>query len=146
MTRYPKYSTRALRLYLRLCALTQLAPWLTLRRAVVVAFLAASAAWLNHSWSHDWQYLFHPRAWYVVEDGKLYRSGQIAPRLITDVLRGHHIRVIVALTQRKPGEVAQDTEDRSARALGIEQFRFPLDGDGTGDIRMYEGAVEEMVR
>ncbi|NOZ21722.1 MAG: dual specificity protein phosphatase family protein [Planctomycetes bacterium] len=87
-----------------------------------------------------------PRRWVEVEPGKLYRSGQVSPRLIRDVLEKHKIQVIVDLTAPDHRNEAQQREDRVAKELGIEHIRLPLRGDGTGDVGHYVAAVAAIVR
>jgi protein-tyrosine phosphatase len=76
-----------------------------------------------------------------VEDGRLYRSGQISARLIEPTLRNHHIQVIVALAAA--GMKPQDAvaEERAVADLGIDRELFALAGDGTGNVEIYAAAV-----
>jgi protein tyrosine/serine phosphatase len=82
--------------------------------------------------------------WHLVIPGELYRSGQLSRTLVERELANHGIRVVVDLTARVPGDSDQEGELRACGALGIEHHRFPLKGDGTGDIRQYAGAVSRI--
>ena len=87
-----------------------------------------------------------PKRWGVVEDGIICRSGQLSASLVKRTLAQHGIEVIVDLTGEVPGDRDQRAERKAAQELGIEVKRFPLSGDGTGDLARYAGAVEAVVR
>ncbi|MGE5296738.1 MAG: dual specificity protein phosphatase family protein, partial [Solirubrobacterales bacterium] len=86
-----------------------------------------------------------PKRWAAVEQGCLYRSGQLSPSLVKKTLKRHKIAVIVNLTHDEPQDEEQQAEAKAAEELGIRLTRFPLNGDGTGDIRNYADAIEEIV-
>ncbi len=79
----------------------------------------------------------------MVEAGQIYRSGQLHPALVRETLAENDIDVVVDLQywEDKPGHLA---ERDAVAALGIEQHRFPLDGNGTGDIEHYALAIQEI--
>ena len=87
-----------------------------------------------------------PKRWGVVAEGAIYRSGQIHANLIERMLRRHHILAIVDLTGLKPGDKNQQAEERAAAKLGIDHQRYPLLGDGTGDIHNYARVIAAIVR
>lgn len=87
-----------------------------------------------------------PKRWAAVEKGRIYRSGQLSPSLVKRTLKRHRIAVIVDLTQDEPRDEEQQAETRAAGELGIRLTRFPLDGDGTGELGSYAGAIAEIVR
>lgn len=82
-----------------------------------------------------------PRKWAAVIEGELYRSGELHPALVEETLREHGIRDIVVLTKRVEGDFEQDAEAEAVSELDIISHRFPLRGDGTGDIEQYAGAL-----
>ena len=82
-----------------------------------------------------------PKRWHAVEEGSIYRSGRLSSALVKKTLEKHGIRVIVALSGEKPDDRDQKAEIQAARELGIELLRFPLRGNGTGDIPVYAHAV-----
>jgi hypothetical protein len=82
----------------------------------------------------------------VVVPGAIYRSGQISPSLIESTLREFAIGVVVNLQCDDPHDAYQRAELDAARRLGVEHRRFPLSGDGTGDIRHYADAIEVLAR
>ena len=65
------------------------------------------------------------RNYRVVEPGKLYRSGQLAPGPLDTVLREQGVRTVVSLrTLARPGDlVKEDAEERVCRARGIRYVR-----------------------
>lgn len=102
------------------------------------AFVLIVAAWME--FVHD---RIFPKRFGVVEQGEIYRSAQLHPALIEDVLREYRIERVVDLQywEEKPGIVA---EKAAVERLGIPQFRFPLNGNGTGDIEQYVLAIEQI--
>lgn len=87
---------------------------------------------------------FWPRRFVVVEPGLLYRSGQIAPRLIEGVLREHGIRKVVWMLHYDAEKRSHRSEKAAIEALGIEQTNFHLRGDGTGKVTHYADALAEV--
>jgi len=86
-----------------------------------------------------------PKRWAAVEKGSIYRSGQLSPSLVEKTLKRHKIDVIVDLTNDDPQDKAQQAQKKAATELGIRLTRFPLKGNGTGDIASYAGAITEIV-
>jgi protein-tyrosine phosphatase len=82
----------------------------------------------------------------VVEEGRLFRSGQISARLIEPTLQSNGIKVIVALSDSgaKPQDVA--AEMQAATDLGIDRQMYPLSGDGTGSVDNYVAAITAIDR
>lgn len=77
----------------------------------------------------------------VVEDGLIYRSGQISAGLIKNTLIKYKIHLIIILTGDKPEDVDQIAEKKAADELNIKILTFPLSGNGTGDPNLYIGAI-----
>jgi protein tyrosine phosphatase (PTP) superfamily phosphohydrolase (DUF442 family) len=92
-----------------------------------------------------WQFVLKDRIvakrWGVVEPGRIYRSGQLSRHLVRRMLEDHRIRVVVDLTEIDLHDADQSAERDALRQLGIESRRFPLVGDGTGDLRQYAAAI-----
>ncbi len=84
---------------------------------------------------------FIPRRFGVVEQGRIYRSGQISSSLIKETLVRYKIGTIVSLSADSEDNVDKASESRIAAELGIERVVFPLRGNGTGDINNYAKAV-----
>jgi protein tyrosine/serine phosphatase len=87
-----------------------------------------------------------PKRWAAVEGHSIYRSGQLSAALVKRTLASHGIKVIVALTFDDPQDKDQAAEVKAASQLGIELLRFPLAGDGTGDVNNYAGALAAVVQ
>jgi protein tyrosine/serine phosphatase len=105
--------------------------------AAGVIVLAAAGVWGYKSVCYN----FIPKRFGVVEQGRIYRSGQISAPLMKKFLTKHNIRVIVDLTGNDPNDPDQQAEKKAAAELNITALRFPLGGKGTGDVNSYANAV-----
>jgi hypothetical protein len=112
---------------------------------VAIAFVAifAIGLWVWKAWLED---RLIPKRWGTIEEGVLYRSGQISSALIERQLVDHGIRCVVDLTARWPGDDDQKAEAAVIERLGIESVVLDLKGDGTGDLGQYIAALERMHR
>lgn len=84
------------------------------------------------------------RNWGVVQPDLIFRSGQVSHWLIEGKLIENQIKTVIdmnGLEPENPLKRYQETEMEACDRLGIEHMRFPLKGDGTGDIRNYAGAI-----
>ncbi len=99
--------------------------------------LSAACAWGYKSFYYD----FVPKRFGVVEEGSIYRSGQMSAALIKKVLVDRKIRIIVDLTGEDPKNSDQQAEKKTADELNIKILRFPLGGKGTGDVNQYAAAL-----
>jgi protein tyrosine/serine phosphatase len=84
-----------------------------------------------------------PKRWGVVEEGSIYRSGQLHPALVKSTLADNGIDLIVNMNYWRLDKPEQATEEAVADELGIEKQRYPMLGDGTGDPEQY---VQALVR
>lgn len=123
------------------------------RLAVVVASAALVApvavVGVRTLWNSDYCSIrdqLVPRHFETVLPGALYRSGQISPRLIGRVLVDHKIGVVVDLSSEVRDSAEQRAEHAAVERLGVEYHRFPLHGDGTGDVRTFADAVATIER
>jgi hypothetical protein len=83
-----------------------------------------------------------PKRFGVVQEGQLYRSGLLPSRQAKDILLKYNIKVIIDLAAGSPEERGRKAEKRAVEELGIERLTFfSLQGDGTGDINDYAGAI-----
>jgi protein tyrosine/serine phosphatase len=106
---------------------------------IVVALILGGA---YQVWNRTLRDQLFPKRFAEVESGSLYRSGQIAPRLVRDVLREHSIGLVVWLSdydQRKPHHRA---EKAAIDELGIDRLNLHLRGNGTGELDHYVEALE----
>ena len=85
-----------------------------------------------------------PKRWGVVEQGEIYRSGQLSSALVEKTLAQNGIEVVVSLTGDKPNDPDHLAEQAASKKLGIDLLRFPLGGNGTGDIDHYVEAIAAM--
>lgn len=83
--------------------------------------------------------------WGVVEEGKVYRSGQLSSALVEKVLKKYGIGTIIALNCPDNPTADQLAEARAAERLGIERLELPLRGDGSGDIQNYVDGIVALV-
>ncbi|MCI0364582.1 MAG: dual specificity protein phosphatase family protein [Phycisphaerales bacterium] len=86
-----------------------------------------------------------PRHWEVVEQGMIYRSGELSTTLVEKTWRQHNIKTVINLHGDVEGERAHQAAAEAAEALGINRLFFPLNGDGVGKISSYVGAIEAIV-
>jgi protein tyrosine phosphatase (PTP) superfamily phosphohydrolase (DUF442 family) len=111
------------------------------RKWLVILCLAVSVTAGLLACVNIFKNLVIPKRFGVVEQGIVYRSGQISVPLIKKVLAEYKIKTIVVLTGEKPGDPDQQAENRAADEMNVEILRFPLSGNGTGDINEYARAV-----
>jgi predicted protein tyrosine phosphatase len=111
--------------------------------AAAVFLALASGGWW---WESGGQDRFVPRRFIEVEQGWLYRSGQIDQHLIREVLDEHDISLIVSLRDDDRSRSDHREEIEAARELGVERLVLNLHGDGTGDPRRYAVALAAMAR
>ncbi|MCX5660137.1 MAG: tyrosine-protein phosphatase [Planctomycetota bacterium] len=108
---------------------------------IIIALVAAViglGAWV---WDSQVKNRVFPKRWGVVEPRLIFRSGQIDAGLIEGQLCDKKIATVVDLTGDDPENPDQVAELAAVKKLGIEHRRFPLRGNGTGDIRSYAGAI-----
>jgi protein tyrosine phosphatase (PTP) superfamily phosphohydrolase (DUF442 family) len=116
-------------------------PSYTKRKWLVVVCLAATVAAGIYLWTNVFQYYLFPKRFGVVEQGLIYRSGQLSAPLVKKVLAKYNIKTIVILTGEKPDQADQQAEKQAADEINIKILRFPLNGNGTGDVNEYTRAI-----
>lgn len=118
--------------------------WVRASSIALGAVLVGVGAWvLFHNTLRD---EIFPKRWAEVEPG-LYRSGQISAGLIRDTFLEYEIGAVVDLAEYEPKFFEdKQAEERIVEELGIEYTRLPLNGHGTGDIRMYALAIAQVDR
>jgi protein tyrosine/serine phosphatase len=112
---------------------------LTLSLALLALIVLAQGVW-----ERSLRDRLMPRRLGVVEPGLLYRSGQIHRSLLRRVLEEYEIRIVIDLSGKKTADPDEVAEIAAVEDLGIEYFRLPLRGDGTGDLGHYETALTLM--
>lgn len=78
-----------------------------------------------------------PKNFAAVEDGVLYRSGQLRPDHFERVIREHRIRTVVCLN---PNDVP-DEKSRAER-LGVDWRGFPMPGSGQGQAEQFRAILD----
>ncbi len=111
------------------------------RRWVFVAGLVIVIGLAIWAWFGIIRYHVIPKRFGVVEQGRIYRSGQISAPLIKKFLTKYNIRVIIDLTSNDPNNHDKQAEKQAAAELNIKVLRFPMSGNGTGDVNDYASAV-----
>jgi Tyrosine phosphatase family len=116
------------------------------RVLLVIAGVTLIAATGVAAWSFGIRDKFVPKRFGVVIPDKVYRSGQISRRLIGPVIDRYHIGAIVDLNGFDKNDPDQQAEVTISQSKGVHHFRFPLKGNGTGQIERYADAVATIVR
>jgi tyrosine-protein phosphatase SIW14 len=99
-----------------------------------------------YTWTSHLEDRIIPKRWGAVEEGVIYRSGELDAALVERTWRNHDIACVVNLGRDKPGRPNHRAAQAASRALGAERVCLGLSGDGTGDIDRYVDALELMVR
>jgi len=111
------------------------------RRAIVVSVSALVIFALFQLWKEVLEDRMIPKRWGVVEEQSIYRSGQLEGPLIRSMLEDNQIDVIVNMNRWRPDKPEHVAEMEVAEALGIDNQRFSMNGDGTGDAENYALAL-----
>lgn len=109
--------------------------------ARTVLLIALAIAGLAVLWHKEVRDHLIPRNFGVVEAGTLYRSGRLTPRATRLVVERHDIKTIVDLGAYDKHPDREEQARRTAEALGVTRYVFPLRGDGTGNPNAYVAAL-----
>ena len=112
----------------------------------VLVVAVASLAPLGIDGYKDLRDRLVPKKLGVVEVGKIYRSGQLHRALVRETLAKNHIQVVIDLTHDDPSNMNQRAEQAAIRDLGLQGLRFPMNGNGTGEIEQVAGAVAALAK
>jgi protein tyrosine/serine phosphatase len=115
--------------------------WVIAAIAILIGVIAA-----NHRQVTALRDRFIPKRWGVVEEGKIYRSGQLSRQLVRETLEAHGIQTVVDLTWDDPSEPNHVAELAAIAERRIERKLCPLQPDGTGDVHIYAQAVAAVAR
>lgn len=105
---------------------------------MVAALLALGLGVLWHKQVRDH---FVPRNFGVVQEGAVTRSGRLTPRATRLIAERHGIRTMVDLGAYDKHPQREEIARRTAEALGIRRYVFPLNGDATGNPNAYVAAL-----
>jgi protein tyrosine/serine phosphatase len=116
----------------------------TARKSIAAGVLVVVA--LGVIWKEVLEDRVVPKRWGVVDEGSLFRSGQLHPALVESTLEDNGIDVIVNMNYVRLDKPEQAAQEVVADALGIVKERYPMLGDGTGDPEQYVLALERIHR
>lgn len=85
-----------------------------------------------------------PKNFGVVEEGVLYRSGELTTTALASVVRERGIRTIVDFGAHDHDPDDERREQRTAEILGVDRHVLNLNGDATGDPNRYAEALRIM--
>lgn len=85
-----------------------------------------------------------PKNFGEVEPGRVYRSGELTPAALRNVVKDHGIRTIIDFGAHDKDPDGEVREQRVAEALGVRRVVLPLIGDGRGDPNQYVEALRIM--
>lgn len=111
------------------------------RVVVAVALIVGLGAFL---WTKAVAPNLFPKNFGVVDEGKVYRSGELTPAAFKLLRERHGIKTIIDLGTHEPGTADENREKRTAELLGISRHVFNLEGDSTGNPNEYVEALRLM--
>ncbi|MCB9852055.1 MAG: dual specificity protein phosphatase family protein [Phycisphaerales bacterium] len=86
-----------------------------------------------------------PKRFAEVEAGRLYRSAFPTGDQVRHIHKQHGIRTIISLTSDEGKE--RDAElDNAVKDLGLKRYRFPMNGDGTGELATLDHAADALAQ
>jgi hypothetical protein len=104
--------------------------------AIIIAVLGA--VWL---WDAGIKGNLVPKNFGVVDEGRVYRSGQLTPAAMRSIKEKYKIKTVVDLGSYEPGTRGDRRNQRVADALGITRYVLDLEGDSTGNPNYYLQAL-----
>lgn len=85
-----------------------------------------------------------PKNFGIVDEGKIYRSGELTPAAMERVFREHRIKTVIDLGAFEPGSGEEARAERIAKAMGVTRYAMRLEGDATGNPNYYVQALRIM--
>ncbi|MEM1330365.1 MAG: tyrosine-protein phosphatase [Planctomycetota bacterium] len=85
-----------------------------------------------------------PKRFVTVIDGEMYRSGELSPAALSNMIEKHGIRTVIDLGAFKEGTKEDALQQRTADAMGATRYRFKLYGDSGGNPNHYAEALRLM--
>ncbi len=127
---------RALRAYwLLVCE----KPWYINAIRIAIPFLIIGA--VIYVYDEHIKYHIFPKRWGTVEEGLVYRSGQLYPEVLHRVVEQHEIEYVIDLNLVEPWNELQQAEIQVLKEIGVTRINTPLIGDGTGEVENYIQAI-----
>lgn len=85
-----------------------------------------------------------PKNFGVVEEGRVYRSGELTPEALRSVIERHSIKTIIDFGAHDHDPPGERREQAVADSLGVTRHVLYMQGDGTGDPNNYVEALRLM--
>jgi tyrosine-protein phosphatase SIW14 len=85
-----------------------------------------------------------PKNFGVVDEGRVYRAGQLTPAAMRRVHAQYGFKTVIDLGSAEPGTRLDRRNQRTADSLGLLRYRFDLVGDATGNPNAYAQALRIM--
>ncbi len=116
------------------------------RGKVIFGIVAAIVGYGTYWWVDGGRDYFYPHNWAVVEEGLIYRCGQMNERLIESYLTDYDIELIIDLDKDDAHDENEQAEIAIAKRLGVRKLTLEgVDGSGVGDLEVYVRALTELV-
>jgi len=112
-------------------------------RLTIIAVLAVAGLG-SVVWFEFVRYQVIPKNFGVVDEGRIYRSGRLTPRMLEQIVESKDIRLIIDLADGPNDAEEVALEQATADRLGVRRIGLDLVGDGTGDPALYAEAVALM--
>ena len=111
---------------------------------LIIAIAFGLFGWYAANHAGNWKDLFFPADFAPSSQASFTPAAKSISALIRKVLADNHIQYVISLVLEDPTDTDATAEQAAAKEMGIRWSRFPLAGDGTGDIHNYAGAVAAM--
>ena len=77
----------------------------------------------------------------VVEEGKIYRSGQMRPYQLDRLIRKYGLRTVINTREMEAPVRRMESEAEVCGRNGVEMVRIPMPGDGRGTYEQFDQAL-----
>ena len=77
----------------------------------------------------------------VVEEGKIFRSGQMRPYQLDRLIRKYGLRTVINTREMEAPARWMESESEVCRRNGVEMVRISMPGDGRGTYEQYDQAL-----
>jgi tyrosine-protein phosphatase SIW14 len=111
------------------------------KRPLIIIALVLCVGGSMVAWHKVIRHELFPRNFGIVVPDQIYRSGQLTPRMLRQVVEEHGIKTVIALNG---ADAAVAEEGAILAELGVDHLVFNLSGDGTGGAETYGEVVCRM--
>lgn len=108
------------------------------RNALLGVVVVAALGWAGYATLIAPNY---PTNFGVVEEGRIYRAAAMNPAATKRVVEERGIKTIIDLGAFDKEPALETVAERTAEALGVKRYLFPLEGDGRGNPNAYVAAL-----